>query len=158
MFENLHAYMRSLAHLKTLCPTVLYPGHGPMVSNGVEKIAEYISHRNERERQVRREKKRLDHNKLWMKMCMYIYANQLISISTLYEMLFYSERLIYRTTCNMSYGHFLSSVPQILDQLRQVGLPVTAMDIVKEVYKVGGGWVPGRSGSYREIQCIKATC
>ena len=44
--------MESLSKLEDMKPSLLYPGHGPMVTNGVAKIQQYISHRMERERQV----------------------------------------------------------------------------------------------------------
>ena len=44
--------MESLSKLEDMKPSLLYPGHGPMVTNGVAKIQPYISHRMERERQV----------------------------------------------------------------------------------------------------------
>lgn len=52
VFENLHTYMQSLSKLEDMKPSRLYPGHGPVIANGVEKIQQYISHREERERQV----------------------------------------------------------------------------------------------------------
>lgn len=44
--------MQSLSRLKHLAPRVLYPGHGPVVRDSMQKIDEYIEHRLERERQV----------------------------------------------------------------------------------------------------------
>lgn len=44
--------MASLIHLRDLRPSVIYPGHGPVISDGTEKINEYIEHRMARERQV----------------------------------------------------------------------------------------------------------
>ena len=44
--------MESLSKLEHMKPSLLYPGHGPVVTNGVAKIQQYISHRMERERQV----------------------------------------------------------------------------------------------------------
>ncbi|KAG0166983.1 hypothetical protein DFQ28_007661 [Apophysomyces sp. BC1034] len=52
VFENLTQYMDGLRHLLTLNPQRLYPGHGPVVEDGVGKIKEYIRHREEREQQV----------------------------------------------------------------------------------------------------------
>ena len=53
VFENLKDYMDSLSILVSLKPQRLYPGHGPVVANGMDTIREYIKHRNEREKQVR---------------------------------------------------------------------------------------------------------
>jgi len=44
--------MKSLEKLLLFSPTVLYPGHGPVVASGKKMIEEYIKHRNEREHQV----------------------------------------------------------------------------------------------------------
>ena len=41
--------MESLRRLQALELTVLYPGHGPEVGDPQSKIAEYLSHRQERE-------------------------------------------------------------------------------------------------------------
>jgi len=46
---SLTDYMESLRRLQRLELTVLYPGHGPDVSDPRAKIAEYIAHRQERE-------------------------------------------------------------------------------------------------------------
>lgn len=55
VFEDFATYMQSLARLKELRPATLYPGHGPMVEKGLDKVNEYIEHRMARERQVLRE-------------------------------------------------------------------------------------------------------
>ena len=52
VFEDLHAYMSSLKKLLELSPSVLYPGHGPVIADGKTVIKEYIKHRNAREQQV----------------------------------------------------------------------------------------------------------
>ncbi|KAH8833857.1 beta-lactamase-like protein [Flagelloscypha sp. PMI_526] len=53
VFEDLGTYIRSLRRmLSTEGYTILYPGHGPVVSNGKETIEMYINHRLERENQV----------------------------------------------------------------------------------------------------------
>lgn len=44
--------MKSLNTLLQYKANTIYPGHGALVKNGQEKIAEYISHRNKREKQV----------------------------------------------------------------------------------------------------------
>ncbi|TPX60456.1 hypothetical protein SpCBS45565_g07525 [Spizellomyces sp. 'palustris'] len=52
VFENLAEYMSSLRRILELQPGRLYPGHGPVIENGVQKIEEYIRHRQEREEQI----------------------------------------------------------------------------------------------------------
>jgi len=49
---DLKAYLESLLALLALQPRVLYPGHGPIVTDGAAKLREYLAHREERERQV----------------------------------------------------------------------------------------------------------
>ena len=44
--------MKSLEVILNLSPHLIYPGHGPVVDEAVEKIKEYIEHRNLREKQV----------------------------------------------------------------------------------------------------------
>jgi glyoxylase-like metal-dependent hydrolase (beta-lactamase superfamily II) len=46
---SLADYMESLRKLQGLELTILYPGHGPEVSDPQAKIAEYLAHRQERE-------------------------------------------------------------------------------------------------------------
>lgn len=45
-------YMASLRRLLELGPRTIYPGHGPIVEDGVAKLTEYIEHRQMRLRQV----------------------------------------------------------------------------------------------------------
>lgn len=45
-------YMASLRRLAAAPGSALYPGHGPMLHDPAGKIAEYLAHREERERQV----------------------------------------------------------------------------------------------------------
>lgn len=52
VFEDLSEYIKGLQNLTTFNPKQLYPGHGPLIENGVDKINEYINHRLEREQQV----------------------------------------------------------------------------------------------------------
>ena len=52
VFEDLFTYMKSLEVILNLSPHVIYPGHGPVVTDAVTKITEYIKHRNMREKQV----------------------------------------------------------------------------------------------------------
>jgi glyoxylase-like metal-dependent hydrolase (beta-lactamase superfamily II) len=49
---ELAASLRSLALLADERPTMLFPGHGPVVLDAVAKLAEYVAHRAERDRQV----------------------------------------------------------------------------------------------------------
>ena len=49
---DLTAYVDSLRRLLALEPGPLYPGHGPVVSDGRAKLREYLAHREQRERQV----------------------------------------------------------------------------------------------------------
>lgn len=52
VFDDLSEYIDGLSKLITFNPKQLYPGHGPLIENGIEKIKEYIHHRLERENQV----------------------------------------------------------------------------------------------------------
>jgi len=49
---DLGDYLRSLARLQQEAPRVIYPAHGPRIADGVAKLAEYIAHRNAREREI----------------------------------------------------------------------------------------------------------
>lgn len=49
---ELAASLNSLGLLLDLDPQAIYPGHGPLVPDGRAKLAEYIAHRADRERQV----------------------------------------------------------------------------------------------------------
>jgi glyoxylase-like metal-dependent hydrolase (beta-lactamase superfamily II) len=49
---ELAASLHSLQILQDQDPSVIYPGHGPVVPDARAKLAEYIRHRAERERQV----------------------------------------------------------------------------------------------------------
>jgi glyoxylase-like metal-dependent hydrolase (beta-lactamase superfamily II) len=49
MGGSLRDYMDSLRRLQALDLTVLYPGHGPEVDDPQAKIAQYLTHRQERE-------------------------------------------------------------------------------------------------------------
>lgn len=44
--------MKSLDKLLSLKPSKIYPGHGPVISNPIEKVTEYIAHRHQRENQI----------------------------------------------------------------------------------------------------------
>lgn len=52
VFEDLFSYMKSLEKILSLDPCIIYPGHGPVVTEAVEKITNYIEHRNMREKQI----------------------------------------------------------------------------------------------------------
>ena len=52
VFEDLKEYMNSLEKLKGLNPSVIYPGHGPVVKDCGKIIQGYIDHRLQREQQV----------------------------------------------------------------------------------------------------------
>jgi glyoxylase-like metal-dependent hydrolase (beta-lactamase superfamily II) len=45
-------YMQSLERLSALTPQTIYPGHGPIVPDGVGKLTEYTTHRRLRVHQV----------------------------------------------------------------------------------------------------------
>ena len=49
---DMAAYLRSLRAMQQLRPRTLYPGHGPAVFDGPEKLRQYLAHREMRERQV----------------------------------------------------------------------------------------------------------
>jgi glyoxylase-like metal-dependent hydrolase (beta-lactamase superfamily II) len=49
---DLVAYLRSLRRMRELEPATIYPGHGPVVLRGVDKLDEYLEHRATRERQI----------------------------------------------------------------------------------------------------------
>lgn len=44
--------MDSLEKLKALNPSIIYPGHGPVLNDAMTTIIGYIEHRMGRERQV----------------------------------------------------------------------------------------------------------
>ena len=52
---NLSDYLATLRRLQTLDVAHLYPGHGPVIENGPEKLAQYLAHRLEREAQILQE-------------------------------------------------------------------------------------------------------
>ena len=47
---SLAAYMESLRKVRGLAPTLICPGHGPWVTDPEAKLAEYVEHRESRER------------------------------------------------------------------------------------------------------------
>jgi len=52
VFESLYHYMQSLEKILKIQPSVIYPGHGPVIQDPVEKIQFYIKHRLAREEQI----------------------------------------------------------------------------------------------------------
>ncbi|KAH5598243.1 hypothetical protein HBI45_161260 [Parastagonospora nodorum] len=52
VFEDLTAYLKSLSGMSQQFSGRAYPGHGPVIPDGPAKIAEYIAHRKQREKQV----------------------------------------------------------------------------------------------------------
>lgn len=52
VFEDLAAYLSSLAAMETLAGGRAYPGHGPVVDDGPARIREYVAHRRQREDQI----------------------------------------------------------------------------------------------------------
>ncbi|XP_064465598.1 endoribonuclease LACTB2-like [Ornithodoros turicata] len=64
VFEDLHSYMASLDKILRLKPSIIYPGHGPVITEPEKKIREYVSHRLKREEQILRALKDASPN--WM--------------------------------------------------------------------------------------------
>ncbi|XXH01188.1 hypothetical protein Hte_007542 [Hypoxylon texense] len=52
VFEDLGTYLKSIAKMDKLVSGRGYPGHGPVLPQARTTIAEYISHRHQREKQV----------------------------------------------------------------------------------------------------------
>ncbi|KAL8913721.1 MAG: hypothetical protein Q9172_007228 [Xanthocarpia lactea] len=52
VFEDLTTYMISLQRMRQQCLGRAYPGHGPVIDDGRQRITEYIEHRQQREREV----------------------------------------------------------------------------------------------------------
>jgi len=50
---GMRAYMESLEVLASLSPVRVFPGHGPVIDDPLELIAQYLAHRRMREAQVR---------------------------------------------------------------------------------------------------------
>lgn len=49
---DMHDYLTTLQMLQALHPSLLAPGHGPLVIDPAAKIAEYLAHRRQREEQI----------------------------------------------------------------------------------------------------------
>lgn len=52
VFEDLSLYLNSLRQLASLKPRIIYPGHGPVVEDPLERIEEYITRQLEREARI----------------------------------------------------------------------------------------------------------
>uniref|UniRef100_W8C3H0 Beta-lactamase-like protein 2 homolog n=2 Tax=Ceratitis capitata TaxID=7213 RepID=W8C3H0_CERCA len=52
VFEVLYDYMRSLQKILNFKPNIIYPAHGNVIEQPVDKIQYYIDHRNQREEQI----------------------------------------------------------------------------------------------------------
>lgn len=52
IFEDLYDYMKSLEFILSLAPSVIYPAHGDVINDPIERIQYYIDHRNQREKQI----------------------------------------------------------------------------------------------------------
>ncbi|KAG0759256.1 hypothetical protein G6F57_001172 [Rhizopus arrhizus] len=51
-FEDLSEYIESLYRIHSLKPARLYPGHGEIIENAIERVEQYISIRLSKERQI----------------------------------------------------------------------------------------------------------
>lgn len=51
-FEDLTEYMGGLRKIRDLKPSRLFPGHGDVVNNGIEKVEQYLSQRLSKEKQI----------------------------------------------------------------------------------------------------------
>ncbi|CAF1047741.1 unnamed protein product, partial [Brachionus calyciflorus] len=51
-FEDLFTYMNSLNKMLKIKPDTIYPGHGPVVKDGVDRIEYFIRHRTKRNEQI----------------------------------------------------------------------------------------------------------
>ncbi len=49
---SMRDYLDSLRRVQALEITTVYPGHGPIIKNGAERITEYIEHRERRENEI----------------------------------------------------------------------------------------------------------
>ena len=49
---SMRDYLNSLRRVQTLDIQTVYPGHGPVITNGAERIVEYIEHRERRESEI----------------------------------------------------------------------------------------------------------
>ncbi|CAO3606595.1 unnamed protein product [Mucor hiemalis] len=63
-FEDLTEYIYGLRRIQDLKPSKLYPGHGDVVNNGIEKVEQYLSIRMAKENQIL-EIMRRDRSRTW---------------------------------------------------------------------------------------------
>lgn len=49
---DMAAYLATLERLEALRPAVIYPGHGPEITDAARRVADYLAHRREREAQI----------------------------------------------------------------------------------------------------------
>ncbi|RUP51878.1 hypothetical protein BC936DRAFT_144933 [Jimgerdemannia flammicorona] len=52
VFNDLAEYVYGLKKLIDIVPGQLYPGHGPVIKDGVAKLTEYVRHREDREQEI----------------------------------------------------------------------------------------------------------
>ncbi|GAB1598067.1 endoribonuclease LACTB2-like [Argonauta hians] len=52
VMEDLYNYMKSLQTILDLKPSIIYPGHGPVISDPIPFVQNYIQHRLAREQQI----------------------------------------------------------------------------------------------------------
>ncbi|KAK3243951.1 hypothetical protein CYMTET_46420 [Cymbomonas tetramitiformis] len=52
VFEDFHQYMASLQRLRDCKPRLIYPSHGPVIEDAMDRVDAYIKHRMDREAQI----------------------------------------------------------------------------------------------------------
>ena len=52
VFEDLYDYMNSLEHILNMKLKLIYPGHGPVIDDPIQRIKYYIDHRKRREQEI----------------------------------------------------------------------------------------------------------
>eukprot|EP00735_Rhodelphis_limneticus_P007000 TRINITY_DN19484_c0_g1::TRINITY_DN19484_c0_g1_i1::g.17176::m.17176 TRINITY_DN19484_c0_g1::TRINITY_DN19484_c0_g1_i1::g.17176 ORF type:complete len:320 (-),score=20.63,sp/Q1LZ83/LACB2_BOVIN/45.10/5e-76,Lactamase_B/PF00753.22/7.6e-21,Lactamase_B_2/PF12706.2/1.7e-07,HTH_20/PF12840.2/3.8e+03,HTH_20/PF12840.2/0.24 TRINITY_DN19484_c0_g1_i1:255-1214(-) len=82
VFTCLSSYMRSLEILRELNPDRIYPGHGPVVDHAQDKILEYITHRQQREKQIIEALQRFPEGLSSMKLVTDIYVDLGVHLKT----------------------------------------------------------------------------
>ncbi|KAI8959513.1 putative metallo-beta-lactamase domain protein [Daldinia sp. FL1419] len=68
VFEDLGTYLKSLAKMEKLVGGRAYPAHGPVLPQASATVAEYISHRHQREQQVLQTLSSVKDRHLWTPM------------------------------------------------------------------------------------------